>query len=107
MKKPDTAPKLRTPGVLAEDLGQPLHRVLYVLRSRQQIRPTARAGRLRLFDREAAKALGISERMLWSLTAPRGTIPAVRIGTCVLYPVSGLQAWLDRQAQGAPEGGRQ
>ena len=35
------------------------------------------------------------------------TIPAVRIGTCVLYPVSGLQAWLDRQAQGAPEGGRQ
>ena len=65
--------------------------------------PTA----LSLRPREAAKALGISERMLWSLTAPRGTIPAVRIGTCVLYPVSGLQAWLDRQAQGAPEGGRQ
>ena len=62
---------------------------------------------LALRPREAAKALGISERMLWSLTAPRGTIPAVRIGTCVLYPVTGLQAWLDRQAQGAPEGGRQ
>jgi hypothetical protein len=45
--------------------------------------------------------------MLWSLTAPRGAIPAVRIGTCVLYPVTGLQAWLDRQAQGAPEGGTQ
>ena len=41
MKKPDNAPKLRTPGVLAEDLGQPLHRVLYVLRSRPQIRPAA------------------------------------------------------------------
>ncbi len=65
--------------------------------------PTA----LALRPREAAKALGISERMLWSLTAPRGTIPAVRIGTCVLYPVTGLQAWLDRQAQGAPEGGTQ
>ena len=57
MKKPDTAPKLRTPGVLAEDLGQPLHCVLYVLRSRQQIRPTARSGRLRLFDREAVDAV--------------------------------------------------
>jgi len=65
--------------------------------------PTA----LALRPREAAKALGISERMLWSLTAPRGAIPAVRIGTCVLYPVTGLQAWLDRQAQGAPEGGTQ
>lgn len=62
---------------------------------------------LALRPRDAAKALGISERMLWSLTAPRGTIPAVRIGTCVLYPVTGLQAWLDRQAQGAPEGGHQ
>ena len=69
--------------------------------------PASTATALALRPREAAKALGISERMLWSLTAPRGTIPAVRIGTCVLYPVTGLQAWLDRQAQGAPEGGHQ
>ena len=69
--------------------------------------PAVTSTALALRPREAAKALGISERMLWSLTAPRGTIPAVRIGTCVLYPVAGLQAWLDRQAQGAPEGGRQ
>ena len=69
--------------------------------------PAVASTALALRPREAAKALGISERMLWSLTAPRGTIPAVRIGTCVLYPVTGLQAWLDRQAQGAPEGGRQ
>jgi predicted DNA-binding transcriptional regulator AlpA len=68
---------------------------------------TALHSALALRPREAAKALGISERLLWSLTAPRGTIPAVRIGTCVLYPVTGLQAWLDRQAQGAPEGGHQ
>jgi len=67
---------------------------------------TALHSALALRPREAAKALGISERMLWSLTAPRGTVPAIRIGTCVLYPVAGLQAWLDRQAQGAPEGGR-
>ncbi len=68
---------------------------------------TALHSALALRPREAAKALGISERMLWSLTAPRGTIPAVRIGTCVLYPVAGLQAWLDRQSQSASEGGRQ
>ena len=70
VKKPDTAPKLRTPGVLAEDLGQPLHRVLYVLRSRQQIRPTARAGRLRLFDREAVEAIRVE---LARMDARRGS----------------------------------
>lgn len=49
----EPVPRLRTPGVLAEELGQPLHRVLYVLRTRTHIRPSARAGRLRLYDREA------------------------------------------------------
>ncbi len=48
-----TIPSLRTPGVLAADLGEPLHRVIYVLRTRRHIRPAARAGRLRLYDREA------------------------------------------------------
>lgn len=47
----DPIPKLRTPGVLAAALGVPLHRVLYILRTRPHIRPTARAGRLRLYDR--------------------------------------------------------
>lgn len=46
-------PKLRTPGVIAQELGQPLHRVLYVLRTRAYILPSARAGRLRLYDRQA------------------------------------------------------
>ena len=50
-------PKLRTPGVLAADLGEPLHRVLYVLRTRPHIRPTASAGRFRLYDRNAADLL--------------------------------------------------
>lgn len=48
-----TIPRLRTPGVIAADLGEPLHRVLHVLRTRDHIRPAARAGRLRLYDREA------------------------------------------------------
>jgi hypothetical protein len=59
VRNPDTAPKLRTPGALAEDLGQPLHRVLYVLRSRQHIRPAAMAGRLRLYDRDALEAIRV------------------------------------------------
>jgi len=45
--------RLRTPGVLATDLGVPLHRVEYVLQSRPHIKPSARAGCLRLYDREA------------------------------------------------------
>jgi hypothetical protein len=46
-------PKLRTPGVIAHELGEPLHRVLYVLRTRAFITPSARAGRLRLYDLQA------------------------------------------------------
>ena len=51
------APQLRTPGVLAELLAVPLHRVDYILRTRPHIRPTARAGRLRLYDNEALAML--------------------------------------------------
>lgn len=43
-------PRLRTPGVIAAELGVPLHRVTYVLRTRPYICPAATAGRLRLFD---------------------------------------------------------
>ena len=34
-------------------MGAKLHRVQYVLRTRQHIQPAARAGNLRLFDRRA------------------------------------------------------
>jgi len=57
---------------------------------------------LALRPREAAKALGISPRLLWQLTHD-GHIPCARIGTgkrrTVLYPVNGLQAWLTRQTE--------
>ncbi|HYW80448.1 MAG TPA: hypothetical protein VE890_12770 [Thermoguttaceae bacterium] len=48
-----TSPRLRTPGVIAQELGEPLHRVQHVLRTRHHIKPVALAGRLRLFDRQA------------------------------------------------------
>lgn len=46
-------PQLITPGVIAQRLGEPLHRVLNVLATRPHIRPAARAGTLRLYADEA------------------------------------------------------
>ncbi len=46
-------PTLITPGRIAAQVGVPLHRVLNVLRTRPHIRPAARAGTLRLYDKEA------------------------------------------------------
>jgi excisionase family DNA binding protein len=52
---------------------------------------------LALRPREAAKALGISPRLLWQLTKD-GHIPCVRLGSgkrkTVRYPVVVLQRWL-------------
>lgn len=49
--------RLRTPGVIAERLGVPLHRVEYVLRTRPHIQPAAVAGRLRLYLPSAMAAV--------------------------------------------------
>lgn len=49
----DNAPALITAGVIAEQLGEPLHRVTNVLRTRKHIRPSARVGTLRVYDRQA------------------------------------------------------
>lgn len=51
-----------------------------------------------LRPRDAARALGISARTLWALTAPRGPIPAVRLGRAVLYRPADLDAWLSAGA---------
>ena len=48
--------------------------------------------------REAAKALGISERLLWDWT-DRGVVPHIRLGKAVLYPVDALREWLQRDAK--------
>ncbi|OHB70151.1 MAG: hypothetical protein A2V70_14825 [Planctomycetes bacterium RBG_13_63_9] len=57
---------------------------------------------LALRPRQAAKALGISPRLLWQLTHD-GHVPCVRVGSgkrrTVLYPTADLQAWLTRQAE--------
>ncbi|MCY2926827.1 MAG: helix-turn-helix domain-containing protein [Planctomycetota bacterium] len=50
-------------------------------------------GRLALRPKEAAQALGIGERLLWSKTNA-GEIPHVRVGKAILYPVAALEKWL-------------
>ncbi len=52
MAVPTDAPKLHTTGRIAGKLGVPLHRITYIIASRD-IEPAAFAGRLRLYDRDA------------------------------------------------------
>ena len=44
----------------------------------------------------AARAIGVSERTLWTLTQ-RGEIPFTRIGNCVIYPTGPILRWLEEQ----------
>jgi excisionase family DNA binding protein len=59
------------------------------------------SGPMALRPKDAAKALGISTRHLWTLTHA-GHIPCARVGSgkrqLVLYPVEVLRVWLASQA---------
>lgn len=50
-------PALITPGVIAERLGAPIHRVSHILRTRRHLKPFARAGNLRLYDEGTVAAV--------------------------------------------------
>jgi len=54
---------------------------------------------LLLTAREAAEALAISPRKLWSMTNA-GEIPCVRIGRSVRYDVADLREFIDAQKKG-------
>lgn len=49
--------------------------------------------------REAARMLAISERTLWSWSAPRGSVPVVRLpgSRSVRYSVAALERWIKQQ----------
>ncbi len=64
--------RLITPGVMAEKIGVPLHRVLHVLATRRHIAPRARAGTLRLYDTSAVEAV-------------KKELDAIRTGTAVRH----------------------
>lgn len=56
--------------------------------------------RLALRPREAARALGISPRLLWSLTN-QGLVPHVRLGgKRIVYPCDLLAEMLRQRAEG-------
>lgn len=55
-------PVLITAGVIASELGQPIHRVVRVLATRPWIKPAALAGRIRLFDRRAVEQVRRARR---------------------------------------------
>lgn len=48
--------------------------------------------------KEAARLLGISERLLTTLTQS-GRVPHLRLGKAVLYPVNAVLAWAEREAE--------
>ncbi|MBL9149402.1 MAG: helix-turn-helix domain-containing protein [Phycisphaerae bacterium] len=52
-----------------------------------------------LTSREVAGRLGISERTVWSITAPRGPLPTIRIGRRTMYSVSDLDILVERLKQ--------
>lgn len=55
--------------------------------------------RLALRPKDAALALGIGERLLWSKTNA-GEIPHLRIGRAIIYPIDVLRAWLAEKTNG-------
>lgn len=61
---------------------------------------------LSMRPREAAKALGVSERLLWDWTN-RGIVPHVRIGGVIVYPTDALRDWLRCQVEAGSAGGAQ
>lgn len=58
----------------------------------------AESNTLALRPRDAARALGLSERTLWGLTKA-GKVPVVRIGKAVRYPRHLLLQWLEEQSR--------
>jgi excisionase family DNA binding protein len=60
---------------------------------------TTAPNRLLVTVREAAKMLGISERTLWTMTSPRGSIPSIRIGRAVRYNLDSLRQWAAEEEQ--------
>ncbi len=62
--------------------------------------PTGLCGDSLLTVKLAARALGISERLLWTQTN-LGNVPHLRIGRRVLYDPADLRGWIARQKQRA------
>jgi hypothetical protein len=49
----------------------------------------------------AAKAIGVSERTLWTMTK-LGKVPHARLGRSVIYPTAAILRWLEAVAVNPP-----
>jgi hypothetical protein len=68
------------------------------------LRAAAEPPTLLLTARDAARALSISEKTLWSLTEPRGPIPMIRVGErSIRYSVVALEKWIAEAQTSAVE----
>jgi len=58
------------------------------------------ASPLLLTRREAAQLLGVSERTLYSISSPRGTVPCVKVtDRTVRYSRAALMAWIEERSE--------
>ncbi len=58
--------------------------------------------RLTYYLREAAAMLGISQRKLWGMTSPRGSLVSTRLGRRVMYSRDDLEQFIVAQRQTLP-----
>jgi uncharacterized protein YbbK (DUF523 family) len=56
--------------------------------------------RLLLSAKDAARAMAVCPRTLWSLSKPRGPIKVVRLGKRTLYSVDELKSYVRQQTEG-------
>ena len=47
--------------------------------------------------KETAKILGVSERTVWAVTAPRGKLVSCKVGCRVLYSVKAIEKFIEQQ----------
>lgn len=59
------------------------------------------APKLLLTVRETCAAMSVCAKTLYTLTAPRGSLPAVRIGKAVRYDLRDIQAFIDGAKEAA------
>ena len=45
--------------------------------------------------REVAEKIGLCEKSVWNVTAPRGDLPCVKLGARTLYRDEDIDAWVE------------
>ena len=60
--------------------------------------------RLLLNSRQAAEALGVSERTLWSLAFTQKALPHVRIGRSIRYTTKDLETFINNHREESENG---